>query len=63
MSAPPASEQETIRAAARDVGVDVHALGAAIEACKEANGIPPSATLGYKKIAEIAKQLKAGDWW
>lgn len=45
------------------MGVDPHELGAAIEAYKEANGIPNDATLGYKTIVEIAKQLKAGDWW
>jgi RHS repeat-associated protein len=57
------SEQSRIKAAAKEVGVDQYALGTAIEAYKEANGIPNEATLGYKKIVEIAKQLKRGDWW
>ena len=56
-------EQERIRSAAREAGVDVYQLGAAIEAYKGANGIPHDATFGYRKILEIAKQLKSGDWW
>lgn len=56
-------EQERIRAAAAEAGVSAYELGAAIEAYKEANGIPNDATLGYRKILEIARQLRNGDWW
>jgi len=57
------NEQERIRAAADQVGVDVHALGAAIEAYKGANGLSPDTVLSWKTIIKIAEGLKAGDWW
>ena|SRR5882724_258995 len=47
----------------QQVGVDVHALGAAIEAYKEANGLSPDTVLSWKTIIKIAQGLKAGDWW
>ena len=58
------NEQAMIKAAADAVGVDPHQLGDAIEAYKQANGIPNDATVPFRKMKEIAEAIKKfGDYW
>jgi RHS repeat-associated protein len=54
------NERQTIRDAARIVGVDARELGDAIEEYKREHGIPGDNNLDWATIIEIAKQVKQG---